>query len=275
MLKTEARNPHTIHIDTMTTAEMTAVMQQENINAAQAVGAVLPAIGEAIDRIALRMQEGGRLFYIGCGTSGRLGVLDASECPPTYGIPADRVVGIIAGGDGALRRAVEGAEDDSAAGKRDLGSYAVTSLDTVVGLSVAGNAGYVVGALELAQEAGALTVAIACNEDCRINRIADIAITPDTGAEVITGSSRMKAGSAQKMILNMLSTGVMIRCGRVYQNYMIYIRPVNAKLRSRMIRMVSDIADVDASEAEARLEASGWDIRTAVEEGASHGREQA
>lgn len=264
MLKTEMRNPYSTHIDRMSAQEMVQVMQRENRNAAMAVEAVLPQIAETIDRVGERMKQGGRLFYVGCGTSGRLGVLDASECPPTYGVSPDLVVGIIAGGDRALRHSVEGAEDDGSAGRRDLARYGITPLDSVVGLSVSGNAAYVVGALSLAKEVGALTIGLSCNDGCRVNDVADIAITPDTGPEIITGSSRMKAGSAQKMILNMISTGVMVKCGRVYENYMIYLKPANAKLRDRMIRIAGEIAGVGADEAERQLEIAGWDIRTAV-----------
>lgn len=265
MSKTEQRNPHSTHIDKMTALEMAEVMQQENVNAALAVGEVLPQIAESIEEIGNRLNQGGRLFYTGCGTSGRLGVLDASECPPTYGVPVEMVVGIIAGGDIALRNSTEGAEDDAAAGRGDLVAHNLTALDTVVGLSVAGNAAYVVGALEYAKEVGALAIAIACNEDCKINRIADIAITPDTGAEVITGSTRMKAGTAQKMILNMLSTGAMVKYGRVYENFMVHVKPVNIKLRARCISIVQQILNCSVEEAEQRLEANNWEIRDAVE----------
>lgn len=266
MSNTEKRNPYSTHIDKMTALEMAEVMQRENVNAALAVEAVLPQIAEAIDQIGKRINQGGRLFYIGCGTSGRLGVLDASECPPTYGVSPDLVVGIIAGGDATLRKSSEGAEDNAAAGRADLEAYQLTAQDTVVGLSVAGNAAYVVAALEYAKEVDALAIAIACNADCKINRIADIAITPDTGAEVITGSTRMKAGTAQKMILNMLSTGAMIKYGRVYENFMIHVKPVNIKLRARCISIVQQILDCSAQEAEQRLEVHQWDIRSTVAE---------
>lgn len=267
MLNTEKRNPNSTHIDKMTALEMAEVMQQENINAAMAVDAVLSQIAEAIDRISERINRGGRLFYIGCGTSGRLGVLDASECPPTYGVSPDMVVGIISGGDNAIRNAVEGAEDDYDAGRNDLAAYNITELDSVVGISTAGGAQYVIGALELAKETGALTVGLTCNEGCKINAIADLYITPDTGAEIITGSTRMKAGTAHKMILNMISTAIMIKYGRVYENYMIYIKPVNEKLRERMIRIVSEISGVSYEQAERRLEANNWEIKGAVTKG--------
>ena len=264
MLNTEKRNGASTHIDRMTTAEMLRVMQDANLRAAEAVGEELAAIGAAIDAISERMAKGGRLFYVGCGTSGRLGVLDAAECPPTYGIPSGTVIGLIAGGDGALRRAAEGAEDSGEAGKGDLAAHAITPLDSVIGISVAGGAAYVLGALTHAREKGALTVALSSNVGCPIERLADIGIHPDTGAEVITGSTRMKAGSAHKMILNMISTAVMVKLGHVYENLMINLRPSNEKLRARMIRIVSDITGADAERSEALLTENGFEIRRAV-----------
>lgn len=266
MLKTEMRNGETTHIDRMTPAEMVAVMQKENLHAAQAVGQVLEPIAEAIDRISARMQQGGRLLYVGCGTSGRLGVLDASEIPPTFGVSPEVVVGIIAGGDGALRRAAENIEDDGAAGRRDVQAQQLCEKDTVVGISVAGGAAYVMGALQYAREVGALTVGITSNAGSPVSAAADIAIDPDTGAEVITGSTRMKAGTAHKMILNMLSTGVMIRTGKVYENLMVNIRPVNRKLRQRMIRIVSEITGREEAASEQLLEEAHWDIPKAVQQ---------
>ena len=265
MLKTEMRNEKSTHIASMTTEDMVALMQQENLNAVHAIHNELDAIGRAIDAISARMCESGRLFYIGCGTSGRLGVLDASECPPTFGVSPELVVGIIAGGDGALRRAVEGAEDDAAAGRRDLAAYTLTERDSVVGISVAGGAAYVRGAMELAREVGALTVSLTCNAHTPIETLADIVIHPDTGAEIVTGSTRLKAGSAHKMILNMISTGVMIRQGHVYENLMINLRPSNVKLRARMIRIVSDITGEDAERGECLLEQNDFVIRRAIE----------
>lgn len=266
MLKTEMRNPYTQHIDRMSPEEMVQVMQQENLRAAAAVGEVLPAIAAAIDQIGARMQQGGRLIYVGCGTSGRLGVLDASEVPPTFGAAPEQVVGVIAGGDVALRRAVESVEDDAAAGVRDLEALQLSAADTVVGISVAGGAAYVVAALEYARQQGALTVGITSNAGSPVSAMADIAIDPDTGAEVITGSTRMKAGTAHKMILNMLSTGAMIRTGKVYENLMVHIRPVNRKLRQRMIRIVCTITGWDETLSEQALEQTDWDIPAAVKQ---------
>ena len=265
MLNTEKRNPKTVNIDKMSSAEMVKVIQEENYNAVRAIDSELDAIAEAIDAIVERMEKGGRLFYIGCGTSGRLGVLDASECPPTYGVPHDMVIGLIAGGDGALRRAVENAEDNDEAGARDIGAFELTLNDSVVGISVAGGAAYVAGALEFAKQKGALTIALTCNAGSKIENIADISIHPDTGAEVITGSSRMKAGSAHKMILNMISTSVMVKLGYVYENLMINLKPTNVKLESRMVRIVNDITGCGEARARELLDESGWVIRRAIE----------
>ena len=265
MLKTEERNVATMHIDRASSAEMLALIQNENRRAVDVIDAELGHITLAVDGIVARMRRGGRLFYVGCGTSGRLGVLDASECPPTFGVSHDLVVGIIAGGDGALRRAVEGAEDSGTDGEHDLSAYSLTELDSVVGISVAGGASYVLGALRYAKEMGAFCIALSCNEGCPIEQIADVGIHPDTGAEVIAGSTRMKAGSAHKMILNMISTSVMIQLGYVYENLMINLKPTNRKLRARMIRIVSDICGVTEARAEVLLEENGFEIRRAVE----------
>lgn len=264
MLKTEMRNPNTKNISSASTVEMMRVMQEENRNAVRALDAELLHIAAAVDAISERMKKGGRLFYIGCGTSGRLGVLDASECPPTYGVPKDLVIGIIAGGERALRNAVEGTEDNAELGRGDLLTYLPTENDSVIGISVAGGARYVIGALEAAREVGALTVAITSNEGSPIEKIADIGIHPDTGAEVITGSTRMKAGSAQKMILNMISTAVMIKQGHTYENLMINLRPMNVKLEDRMVRIVSDILSVDYSEARRLLDENDFVIKKAI-----------
>lgn len=267
MLITEMRNPNTMNITEMSTAEMMRAMQEENRRAAAAIDEVLPEIGEAVDRISERMKRGGRLFYIGCGTSGRLGVLDASECPPTYGVPKDLVIGIIAGGDHALRNAIEGAEDDAELGAQTIAEYNITELDSLIGISVAGGAKFVIGAMEYAKAKGALVISLASNPDTPIERIADVAISPITGPEVITGSTRMKAGTAHKMILNMISTAVMIRQGHVYENLMINLRPSNVKLRARMIRIVNDILGCGEKEAERLLSENGFIIKNALRAG--------
>ena len=264
MLKTEMRNPSTTHIDRMSTAEMVRIIQDENVNAAMSIEKALSSIERAIDAIAERMAKGGRLFYIGCGTSGRLGVLDASECPPTYGVPYNLVIGIIAGGDGALRKAVEGAEDSHEAGYGDISSYNITELDSIVGISVAGGAQYVLGAFAKAREVGALIISLSSNEDTPIERAADIGIITDTGAEVITGSTRMKAGSAHKMVLNMISTAVMVRLGHVYENMMINLRPSNVKLRDRMIRILREITELSYDRCEKLLDENEFSLHLAL-----------
>lgn len=265
MLITESRNEKTKNIDKMSTADMMKVMQEENLNAARSVGCELDAIGRAVDLITERMRKGGRLFYIGCGTSGRLGVVDASECPPTYGVSHDTVVGIIAGGDKAIRRAAEGAEDSRESGRRDIEAYSLTEIDSVVGISAAGGAAYVLGAFDVASEVGALKISLASNTDTPIEQVADVAIHPITGPEVVTGSTRMKAGTAHKMVLNMISTAVMIKLGHVYENLMINLRPTNKKLRARMIGIVQDITGESPEVSEKLLEDNGFSIRAALE----------
>lgn len=265
MLKTEYRNENSMNIDKMSSAEIMKVMQKENLNAVLSIEPELDSIAKAVDEISKRMKNGGRLFYVGCGTSGRLGVLDASECPPTFGVSRDTVIGIIAGGESALHTAVEGAEDDYDMGCNDISKYNITENDTVIGISVAGGAQYVCGALEFAKGIKALTVAITSNEGSLIEKIADIGIHPDTGAEVITGSTRLKAGSAHKMILNMISTGVMIKMGYVYTNLMINLKPSNIKLRDRMIRIVRDITGTEYDKAEELLNENDFVIRKAVD----------
>jgi len=264
MLKTEMRNPSTTHIDRMSTGEIVRIIQDENINAAMSIEKALGTIEKAIDAITKRMANGGRLFYLGCGTSGRLGVLDASECPPTYGVPCDLVVGIIAGGDSALRAATEGAEDNFEAGYRDVSAYNITKLDSIVGISVAGGAQYVLGAFAKAREVGALIISLSSNENTPIEKAADIGIITDTGAEVITGSTRMKAGSAHKMVLNMISTAVMVKLGHVYENMMINLQPSNIKLRDRMIRILREITALPYDECEKLLENNEFNLRLAL-----------
>lgn len=272
MNRTEQRDPATRHIDTATTAEMVALLQAANLQAAQAVGAVLPQIAAVIDAAAPRMAAGGRLIYVGCGSSGRLGVLDASECPPTYGVDPGLVVGLVAGGDAALRRAVEGAEDDAARGAADLAALAPGAQDTVVGLSAAGGAGYVLGALRQAQRCGCLTVGVTANRGSALEQLAQLAICPDTGPEPITGSTRMKAGTAQKMVLNMLSTALMVRQGHVVENLMVNLRPTNQKLRGRCVYITCQLTGLDEAAATAALEAADWDIRAAVRAAKTTGR---
>ena len=265
ILKTEMRNPNSTNIDRMTTLEMLDCIQRENENAVLSVRNALGEIEIACDIIAERLSLGGRLIYVGAGTSGRLGVLDAAECPPTFGVSREKVIGIIAGGERCLIQAAEGAEDSYESGVKDLKDKHLTKDDVVVGISAAGNAQYVIGALDYANELGAQTIGITSNEDTLITKSAKNSIITDTGAEVITGSTRMKAGTAQKLILNMLSTVTMIKLGNVYENMMINLRPTNEKLTRRMVRIVTEITGVSEEEAKNLLEESDWNIRTAVQ----------
>lgn len=265
MLRTEMRNEKSKHIDKMDTCDMLRLMNEENMNAVNAVGESIADIARAIDEISPRLQKGGRLFYIGAGTSGRLGVIDAAECPPTFGVGYDKVIGVIAGGKEAMFRANEGGEDKSEAAVRDLEEYGLNQNDSLVGISAAGGAAYVAGGLEYAKSKGCFTAAVTSNVDTLISKIAHVTIFTDTGAEVVTGSTRLKAGTAQKLVLNMLSTCCMVKNGYVYENLMINLQPTNIKLRGRMIRIVSDILETTLEEAEKKLDASGWNIRRAVE----------
>jgi len=262
-MPTEARNPASEQIDRLSTIEMLRVINDADRGVAEAVARELPRIAAAVDAIVARIHQGGRLFYIGAGTSGRLGVLDASECPPTYNAPPGLVQGIMAGGDAALRFASEDIEDDPAAGANDLREHGLTGGDTVVGIATSGRTPYVLGALEYAAGQGALTIGLTCAPDSPIARSAGIAVSPAVGPEVVTGSTRMKAGTATKMVLNMLSTGAMIRLGHVYGNLMVNVQPSNAKLVERAIHIVAIIARVDLAEAE-QLLAEGGDVKTAI-----------
>lgn len=233
LLTTEQRNPKSTDLDKMSAIEIAKLMNSEDFNAVAAVHEVLPQVAEAIELASERLREGGRIIYIGAGTSGRLGVLDASECPPTFGVSPDIVVGIIAGGDEALCQAVEGAEDSTSLCEEDLKGIGLNSKDLVIGLSASGRTPYVIYGLRYAGSIGCSTVAIACNKDSLVGKEADVAIEPVTGPEVLTGSTRLKAGTAQKIILNMISTGSMAMTGRVYQNLMIEVEPLNEKLKAR------------------------------------------
>jgi N-acetylmuramic acid 6-phosphate etherase len=261
---TEQTNPHTKDIDRRSTLEIVTLINQEDRKVAEAVAVVLPQIAKAIDLIVERLQAGGRLFYIGAGTSGRLGVLDASECPPTFGVPADLVQGIIAGGPNALHSAIEGAEDSQSQAAIEMHVIGVSSQDAVVGISANGNTPFTLGALEFAKELGAAAIAITCNEGSKMTEIADVAIVPVVGAEVIAGSSRMKAGTAQKMVLNMLSTGAMIRMGWVYSNLMSNLKATNEKLRRRAQLILAEETGLEIDEAAKVFAASGNDLRIAL-----------
>ncbi len=262
-LATEARNPASEQLDRLSTADMLSVMHAADRETVEAVGAEIPHIAAAVDAIAERIASGGRLFYIGAGTSGRLGVLDASECPPTFGVSPDVVQGIMAGGDTALRTSVEGAEDDASLGASDLKAAEFTEKDSLVGIAASGRTPYVVGAIEYARSLGALTIGLTCVPNSAVGAAAEIAISPVTGAEVLTGSTRLKAGTATKLILNMLSTGVMVRAGYAYGNLMVNMQTTNAKLVDRAGRIVSAITGLDRESAGALLVEAG-SVKTAV-----------
>jgi N-acetylmuramic acid 6-phosphate etherase len=264
-LKTEGRNQNTLHIDKMTTLEMMTVMNNENRVVEDAIATQLSEIAAAVDIIAERLNAGGHLIYIGAGTSGRLGVVDASECPPTFGVDSRLVRGIMAGGEGAMFRGVEGAEDDEARGAEELIADGVLAGDVVVGLSASGGAPYVLGALKKAREIGAIPLGITCNPDSRMHAVCDVTIAPYVGPEVITGSSRLKAGTAQKLVLNMLSTGAMIKTGKVAGNLMINVRPTYAKLRDRCLRILMELGDCDRDTATVPIDKDG-DIRKSLDE---------
>ena len=262
-LKTEGRNQNTLHIDEMSTLDMVQVMCQENRVVEDAVASQAEAIAKAIDIIARQLDAGGHLIYIGAGTSGRLGVVDASECPPTFGVDPTVVRGVIAGGQGAMFRAVEGAEDDRDRGAAELMENGASAGDVVVGLSASGGAPYVLGALEKAREIGAIPMGITCNLDSLMHPLCDVMMAPYVGPEVITGSSRLKAGTAQKLILNMLSTGAMVRTGKVVGNLMVNVKPTNSKLRDRCIRILMELGDCDRDTAADLIDTYG-DIRESL-----------
>ena len=263
-LTTEQRNPATMRIDELETEEMLSVINAEDKKVAEAVGKILPEIAKAVDAITARLQKDGRLFYIGAGTSGRLGILDAVECPPTYGTDYELVQGLIAGGATAIFRAKEGAEDDPELGRADLEEAGFAARDVLVGIAASGRTPYVKGALAYARELGAATIALACTEKAEIAELADIALLPITGPEVITGSTRMKAGTAQKMVLNMLSTGTMVKLGKVYGNLMVDVQATNQKLVNRAIRIVCTSTGVSEQEAEEALKRCGFSCKTAI-----------
>ncbi|MBI4903273.1 MAG: N-acetylmuramic acid 6-phosphate etherase [Acidobacteria bacterium] len=261
---TEHANPASANIDSVSTVEMMRIINAEDQLVAAAVAAQIPAIARAVDGIAAAVSNGGRLLYIGAGTSGRLGVLDASECPPTYNVPYGVVVGIMAGGEAALARATEANEDDPSSGVRDLEAYAFTPIDVLCGIAASGRTPYVLGAIEHANALGALTIGISCVPDSLLSAAVRIPITPVTGPEVVTGSTRMKAGTATKLVLNMLSTGAMIRLGYTYGNLMVNVQPKNEKLVDRAQRIVASIAGVNRDEAARLLDQSGRSVRTAI-----------
>jgi N-acetylmuramic acid 6-phosphate etherase len=263
-LATEQSDPRYRLIDRLPTDEIARLMNEADATVPAAVSAAIPRISAAIDAIAARMETGGRLRYVGAGTSGRLAVLDASECPPTFGTDPELVGGIIAGGPEALVRSVEGAEDDAEAGAAAVREAGIGARDAVVGISASGRAPYVVAALAQARELGALTVGLCCTPGAPLSAVADHAIEVVVGPEVVTGSTRLKAGTAQKLVLNMISTIAMIRTGRTYGNHMVEVAATNSKLVDRAARIVSEITGVDVSTARTALEATGREVKTAV-----------
>lgn len=263
-LTTEMRNPDTLDIDKVSTIEMIRKINNEDKKVAEAVELEIENIAKAVDEISERMTNGGRIIYIGAGTSGRLGILDASECPPTYGVSEELIQGIIAGGMEAIFRAKEGAEDSKELAVEDLKGKNLNENDTVVGLAASGRTPYVIGGLDYANEIGALTVSITCNAESEVAKSAKIAISPVVGPEVVTGSTRLKSGTAQKLVLNMLSTGVMIKQGKVYGNLMVDVKASNKKLVERTKKIVCEATEVDREVAEATLEQTNYDVKLAI-----------
>jgi len=264
MTTTEQTNPNTTEIERLPTLEALRIINSEDRKVAEAVEKVLPAIARAVDAIVERLERGGRMFYTGTGTSGRLGVLDAAECPPTFGVSPDLVQGVIAGGYDACYKAVEASEDDREAGAKDLQARGVTAEDVVVGIAASGRTPYTIGAVEYARQIGALTVCITCNENTAIARAVEIPIEPIVGPEVIAGSTRLKSGTAQKLVLNMLSTMAMVRLGYVIGNRMTNLKTRNTKLRARALGILMDECGLDETTARSVLETADWDLRVAI-----------
>lgn len=289
-LVTESQNLKYANLDTMNSAEIVQAMNEEDKTVALAVEKEIPNIAKAVDKIVAAFKSGGRLFYVGAGTSGRLGVLDASECPPTFGVEPEMVQAIMAGGDSAYIKAVENAEDDASLGREDLLKRKITSKDVVVGVAASGRTPYVIGALEVANEKGATTIAVVCNPESAMTKVAKVTIAPVVGPEVLTGSTRLKAGTAQKMVLNMLTTASMVQIGKVFGNLMVDVQMTNAKLVDRAVRIiqkatncspekatkalkdcgstkiaiVSILAEVEAAEAKKLLELADGYVRKAI-----------
>ncbi|MBM6683503.1 N-acetylmuramic acid 6-phosphate etherase [Collinsella intestinalis] len=263
-LTTEQRNPRTMNLDTMTPLQIAEAMNAEDANAVAAVQRVLPQVATAIEWAADALAAGGRMVYLGAGTSGRLGVLDAVECPPTFGVSESTVVGLIAGGKDAFTVAREGVEDDPAEGASDLERIGLEPRDLVIGLAASGRTPYVIGGLTYARKLGCKTAAIACVPESQVGQVAELAIEPVTGPEVLTGSTRLKAGTAQKLVLNMISTGAMTRSGKVYQNLMVDVKQTNEKLRARALRIVTTACECTEGEAHAALDAADGSVKLAI-----------
>ena len=263
-LITEQRNPNSMHVDSLSALEIVQLMNEEDKQVPLAIEKCLPLIAQAVERIVAAFQQDGRLVYIGAGTSGRLGVLDASECPPTFGVSPEMVKGIIAGGERALRHPIEGAEDSKAQAVADLQTIQFSSKDVLVGIAASGRTPYVIGALEYAESLGSVTVSIASNPNSAMANIVDIAIDTVVGAEVLTGSSRLKSGTAQKLVLNMLTTASMILMGKCYQNLMVDVQASNEKLKARAIRIVMQATDCDKALAEETLKQADQNAKLAI-----------
>lgn len=263
-LVSETRNPETMDLDNLSTLEMVTKFNQQDATVAEAVRLTLPDVAKAVDAAAASLSTGGRLIYLGAGTSGRLGVLDASECPPTFGVPHGLVVGLIAGGPGALLKAVEGAEDNAQLGVSDLQALELKPQDMVIGIAASGRTPYVIGALRYARQLGCHSAAVSCNPASPIAHEAEIAISPVVGPEALTGSTRLKSGTAQKLVLNMISTGAMVRIGKVYQNLMVDMQATNIKLVDRACRMVCQATGCSAEEAETALKQTQYEVKTAI-----------
>ena len=263
-LITEQRNPNSMHVDSLSALEIVQLMNEEDKQVPLAIEKCLPQIAQAVERIVAVFQQGGRLVYIGAGTSGRLGVLDASECPPTFGVSPEMVKGIIAGGERALRHPIEGAEDSKAQAVVDLQTIHFSSQDVLVGIAASGRTPYVIGALEYAKSLGSMTVSIASNPNSAMANIVDIAIDTVVGPEVLTGSSRLKSGTAQKLVLNMLTTASMILMGKCYQNLMVDVQASNEKLKARAIRIVMQATDCDKALAEETLKQADQNAKLAI-----------
>lgn len=263
-METENRNPETMGLDAMTPLELVSAMNREDRKVAEAVNAVLPQVAQAVSWVCQAFENGGRLIYMGAGTSGRLGVLDSSECPPTFGVDHGMVIGLIAGGDGAMRKAVEGAEDSEELGACALKSISLNEKDVVVGIAASGRTPYVLGGLSYAKSAGCQTIAIACNHGSAAGAAADLAIEPVTGPEVLTGSTRLKAGTAQKMVLNMISTGAMVGIGKAYQNLMVDVVQSNEKLQVRSENILTAATGAGREEARQLLDKARGNVKLAV-----------
>ena len=263
-LVSETRNPQTMDLDALSSLEMVTRFNDQDALVAQAVRVTLPAVAQAVDAAADALLAGGRIIYMGAGTSGRLGVLDAAECPPTFGVPHELVIGLIAGGPGALLKAVEGAEDNPQLGVDDLKALDLQAHDVVVGLAASGRTPYVIGGLEYARCCGCCTVAVSCNPDSPVAQAADIAISPVVGPEALTGSTRLKSGTAQKLVLNMISTGAMVKFGKVYQNLMVDMKATNVKLVDRACRMVMEATGVAREEAQSVLKQTDYEVKPAI-----------